>query len=191
MRRVWVIGVALSLGCVPARGPGPSVGEPTPASGIETRAPAVEAPERALQPVSARAAAGSRIFESRGCGACHTIGGGPTVGPDLAGVTVRRDPEWFRAMVTRPDSMLRADPRARALHDRFPARMPDLGVDDSDAEALWAFLALVAEPGAFADAVAPARDRAGPGTCRHHPGSRGRGMRGACHGVGRCPARGS
>lgn len=191
MRRVWVIGVALSLGCVPARGPGPSVGEPTSAPGVEKRVPAAEAPGRGVDPESRSAAAGSQIFEGRGCGACHSIGGGPMVGPDLAGVTVRRDPEWFRAMVTRPDSMLRADPRARALHERFPARMPDLGVDDSDAEALWAFLALAAEPGAFADAVAPMRQRAGPAACPHHAGSSSRGMRGACPGAGRCPSRGS
>lgn len=127
---------------------------------------------------------GSRIFAGRGCGACHTIGAGPKVGPDLAGVTARRDPAWFRAMVTRPDSMLRDDPRARALHERYLARMPDVGVEDAEVDALWAYLAVAAEPAAFAgaEALEPGADRPGPATCPHH---RGRGSR-ECPGGRRC-----
>ena len=41
-------------------------------------------------------AAGMTTFDEK-CSACHTIGSGPLVGPDLAGVTVVRDHEWLTA----------------------------------------------------------------------------------------------
>ena len=37
---------------------------------------------------------GADIFQQQ-CAACHTIGGGTLVGPDLQDVTSRRDREWL------------------------------------------------------------------------------------------------
>ncbi len=37
---------------------------------------------------------GETIFQAQ-CAACHTIGGGPLVGPDLLGVTERRENDWL------------------------------------------------------------------------------------------------
>lgn len=65
---------------------------------------------------------GADIFQ-RSCSACHTLGGGDMVGPDLAGVTVRRDAAWIQGMILRPDSMVDADPDARALKDRYQVLM--------------------------------------------------------------------
>ena len=42
-----------------------------------------------LHPNVAQAKTGEEIFQS-GCNACHTIGGGRLVGPDLLGVSERR-----------------------------------------------------------------------------------------------------
>src|SRR5262247_2965138 len=42
------------------------------------------------------------LFQSR-CGACHTIGQGDRVGPDLAGVTTRRDRTWLARYLAEPD----------------------------------------------------------------------------------------
>jgi len=41
------------------------------------------------------------FFQSR-CGACHTIGNGDRVGPDLAGVTTRRDRAWLSRYLAEP-----------------------------------------------------------------------------------------
>lgn len=57
---------------------------------------------------------GETLFQSK-CSACHTIGGGVRVGPDLAGVTGRRDRAWLSQWILAPDKVLAAgDPTATA-----------------------------------------------------------------------------
>ena len=81
------------------------------------------------------------------CAACHSIGEGVRVGPDLAGVTLRRDPAWLQSFIRAPDRMLAAgDPTATALDAAFPAvRMPNLGIGELDAQDLIHYLARQAE----------------------------------------------
>lgn len=71
----------------------------------------------------------------RMCAACHTIGVGDRVGPDLRDVTKRRSKAWLTSFISRPDQMFaKKDPTALALAARFPAvRMPRLGVAETDA----------------------------------------------------------
>ena len=45
---------------------------------------------------------GEALFTSKGCNACHTIGGGDLVGPDLAGVTELRTQEWLTNWLIAP-----------------------------------------------------------------------------------------
>ena len=76
------------------------------------------------------------------CAPCHTIGVGDRVGPDLRGVTARRERGWLASYIQNP-ARLRAlrDPAALALAERFPAvRMPALGVASNDASDLIAYL---------------------------------------------------
>ena len=84
---------------------------------------------------------GADLFASRGCAACHSIGAGLRVGPDLAGILERREPEWVVAMIARPDSMLRHDPIARDLATEYRATMPRLGIGTDEARALLAYVA--------------------------------------------------
>jgi len=72
------------------------------------------------------------------CAACHSIGKGDRIGPDLAGVTTTRDREWLQQFILRPDRMLAAgDPIAVALRAKYKdVRMPNLSLSDSDAKAL-------------------------------------------------------
>ena len=99
-------------------------------------------PTAAPAPVATTAAAerGADLFTSRGCAACHTIGEGLRVGPDLAGLAERREPDWVRAMITRPDSMVRHDPVARDLVADYRTVMPRLGIGPEEADALLAYL---------------------------------------------------
>lgn len=88
------------------------------------------------QPVdTALARAGGDLFE-RVCAACHTIGGGHRVGPDLAGLLARRDPAWIRGMVLAPDSMTRADPVARELLRAYSLPMPDTNLSERELRAV-------------------------------------------------------
>jgi mono/diheme cytochrome c family protein len=72
------------------------------------------------------------------CAACHTIGGGAQIGPDLNGVTARRDRDWLRRFIAAPDRM-NADGDAIAVGLRQAygkARMPNLDLSDEDVAAV-------------------------------------------------------
>ncbi|WP_052659189.1 SCO family protein [Pseudomonas sp. LFM046] len=85
--------------------------------------------------------AGFFLFR-RTCAACHTIGKGEALGPDLKGVTTRRDKDWLRRFIKAPDQMLeQRDPIAVELFNRYnQVRMPNLKLGDEDVEALIHYL---------------------------------------------------
>jgi protein SCO1/2 len=85
---------------------------------------------------------GQHLFESR-CSACHSVGGGDRIGPDLAGVTQRRERAWVARYISAPEKVRAAsDPAAAALAKRFPdVRMPNLGLGTQDVGDLLGFLA--------------------------------------------------
>lgn len=85
---------------------------------------------------------GQRLFQSK-CGACHTIGQGDKVGPDLAGITARRDRAWVARYISAPDEVLaQGDPIATALFDKYKKiGMPNLRLGSSDVADLLSFLA--------------------------------------------------
>lgn len=72
---------------------------------------------------------GQFLFNN-GCAACHTIGGGDKIGPDLLGVTERRQRPWLERFVLVPDEVLAShDPIATELLRRYKGvRMPNLGL---------------------------------------------------------------
>jgi protein SCO1/2 len=75
------------------------------------------------------------------CAPCHTIGEGVRVGPDLKGVTERRDEAWLSAFMRNPLRMMqKKDPTALALAAQFPAvRMPRLGLTETDVQDMLAY----------------------------------------------------
>lgn len=82
---------------------------------------------------------GAELFR-RNCVACHSVGGGSVVGPDLRGVTTRRTPEWIRGMIARPDSMLRVDSVAQALLVHYQVPMLNRELDAARVRAVMEFL---------------------------------------------------
>jgi protein SCO1/2 len=84
---------------------------------------------------------GEFLFGSR-CSACHTIGQGDKIGPDLAGVTTRRDRNWLARYVQQPDKMLaEGDPIAKALFEKYKnTRMPNVSLGTADVAAVLAYL---------------------------------------------------
>lgn len=92
---------------------------------------------------------GEEQFQARGCVACHTVGEGRLVGPDLAGITERRTYTWAMSMITNPDSMLRTDSIARRLLSEYFTPMSNQGVTAEQARAIWEYLR---EEGSASDA---------------------------------------
>lgn len=97
--------------------------------------------EKPTGPVDPQLAArGEELFRTRGCTACHTVGGGKKVGPDLQGVTGNRDFAWLYHMVTSPDSMVRNDSIAQALLNEYLVPMADQNVQPEQFRAIYEFL---------------------------------------------------
>lgn len=80
---------------------------------------------------------GAYLFRTR-CHACHTIGDGDRLGPDLAGVAGARDHAWLSRWIREPDRMIaERDPIAVSLLARYRnLQMPNLSLAENDAEAI-------------------------------------------------------
>ena len=77
------------------------------------------------------------------CAACHTIGEGARVGPDLLGVTTTRDRAWLARFIVEPDKMLaEGDPIATELFAKYKnVRMPNLALSREEVGLLIDYLA--------------------------------------------------
>ena len=87
------------------------------------------------------------------CFACHTIGGGRLVGPDLAGITDRRPEDWLISFIRSSQAMIESgDPDAVALASEYVGlMMPDTTMSDRRIEDIISYLRLKGSP-ALADA---------------------------------------
>jgi len=74
---------------------------------------------------------GKLSFESK-CLACHTIGAGDKLGPDLLNVTKRRDAPWLTKWLKNPADMLKSDPAAKQMLDRYKVPMPNQNLSDEE-----------------------------------------------------------
>ena len=88
--------------------------------------------EASAVPTDAGAAAAKLAFESK-CFACHSIGQGKKLGPDIAGVTKRRTDAWLTQWLKSPDKMLQTDAQAQAmLKEANNIPMPNQGLSDTE-----------------------------------------------------------
>jgi len=83
-------------------------------------------------PSEPEAIAGKHDFESK-CFACHSMGQGRKLGPDLAGLTKRRTNDWISHWLKSPEDMLAKDSDAKALlkqYNNIP--MPNQNLSDQE-----------------------------------------------------------
>lgn len=84
---------------------------------------------------------GQYLFATR-CAACHTIGHGVKIGPDLQGVTGMRDRAWLLHFIQKPEELLAAkDPLAVKLFQQYKEiQMPNTRLGPEDTEFLVRYL---------------------------------------------------
>lgn len=87
------------------------------------------------------AAAGKALFEQI-CTACHTVGQGDRIGPDLHGVTELRSREWLLGFIAAPDQAIAArDPVVVSLMKQFnQVPMPNFGLTPTQVQDVVAYL---------------------------------------------------
>ena len=84
---------------------------------------------------------GQYVFATK-CAACHTIGHGDRIGPDLLGITSARDHGWLaRFIVSSGDMVAKGDPMAKALFAKYNrVQMPDSALGREEVEAVMTYL---------------------------------------------------
>jgi len=83
-------------------------------------------------PTDPAALKGKLDFESK-CFACHSMGFGPKLGPDLAGITKRRSDVWLTRWLKAPEKMLETDAEAKALLKEWNnVPMPNQNLSDEE-----------------------------------------------------------
>lgn len=112
----------------------------TPASTATTTVLAVSrydsGPRAAESPVDkALAEQGEKLFQTKGCSACHAFGKKVT-GPDLAGVSQRRTAVWIENQILHPEVMTKEDPIARELFAKHSLQMPNQKLTADEARAV-------------------------------------------------------
>ena len=100
---------------------------------------------------------GQAIFQGK-CSSCHTIGKGRLVGPDLQGVTQRRDLAWIKNFIAGPDKVIASgDPTAvQLLQENNNITMPTLGLQPGEIDSVVAYLENPAAAGSAGGAPAAA-----------------------------------
>jgi mono/diheme cytochrome c family protein len=80
---------------------------------------------------------GAQLFQEK-CSACHKLDE-KYIGPALAGVTQRRQPEWILNMILNPEVMIAQDPTAKALLAQFIAPMANQHLTREQAECILVY----------------------------------------------------
>ena len=90
---------------------------------------------------------GGQMFRAN-CGACHTVGKGKLVGPDLKGVQDRHSEEWILKWVHSSQSLVKAGDKdaVKLFNDNSQIVMPDQPLSDNDIKTVLAYIKTGGEP---------------------------------------------
>lgn len=100
-----------------------------------------------LQFQTAHSQSGEEIFKTN-CAACHTVGDGKLVGPDLQGVTTKRKEDWLLKFIKSSQTVVKSgDADANAIFNEFNKMvMPDQALSDAQIKSILTFIASKGEP---------------------------------------------
>lgn len=92
--------------------------------------------------LSLKAQNGEALFR-KNCSACHSVGDGRLVGPDLKGVTTKRSESWIIKFVTSSQSLIKSgDADAVAIFEEFnKIQMPDQALSEPEIKDVMAYIA--------------------------------------------------
>lgn len=91
-------------------------------------------------PILASAQSGEQLFLSS-CRACHTVGGGKLIGPDLKDVTTKRTEQWLLSFIKSSQTFINSgDADAKAVFDEFKIPMPDQNLTDAQIKDVLAYI---------------------------------------------------
>lgn len=84
---------------------------------------------------------GGQIFRTN-CGACHTVGKGKLVGPDLKDVQDRHPEAWIYKWIHGSQAMVKSGDKdaVKLFNDNGQIPMPDQSVSDNDIKAILAYI---------------------------------------------------
>lgn len=91
---------------------------------------------QAIDPL--RVEKGEEIFKGK-CMTCHRMNS-RMIGPDLSGVTDRRNPAWIMNMIINPEEMVKKDPIAKQLLKEYLSPMLDQNISEEEARNLLEYL---------------------------------------------------
>ena len=112
---------------------------PAASSGVLAVSKYDAGPRAAESPVDkAKAEVGEKLFQTKGCSACHAFGKKVT-GPDLAGVTHRRTALWIENQNLHPEIMTKEDPISHDLLAKHMLQMPNQKLTEDEARAVIEF----------------------------------------------------
>ena len=96
---------------------------------------------------------GQKIFTQR-CAACHSIGKGRLVGPDLAGVDQRRSEEWIINFVKSSQSLVnKGDKQAVKIFEEYGKMvMPDQALSNDQIKSVIGYIKKSSAGGSKAEA---------------------------------------
>ena len=102
---------------------------------------------------------GATIFKTN-CGACHSVGNGKLVGPDLKGVDTRHSEEWIIKWVKASQALVKSGDKdaAKVFAENSQIVMPDQALNDADIKGILEYI----KAGGDAPVTASADNTAGP-----------------------------
>jgi mono/diheme cytochrome c family protein len=95
---------------------------------------------------------GEALFKQT-CSACHSIGKGKLVGPDLKGINQKRSEEWFVSFVKNAADFGTKDADAKAMIAEYGYPMPNQALEDDQIKTILAYIAENSPQAAAADAA--------------------------------------
>lgn len=107
-------------------------------------------------PTEPDAVKGKLNFESK-CLACHSVGKGDKLGPDMLNVTKRRTDAWLAKWLKDPQAMLATDADAKAMLEKYKLPMPNQNLSDAEVKELIKYFRWIDAQPAAAPSPAPAQ----------------------------------